>query len=510
MSLRRLTAPEGSLVTACYVVPGLPHVLLAHEKSPAWSSLRKSFDVVRQEIEASDAEMILYFSTQWLSVLGYLFQADPEPEWTLVDHNWHEYGSIHYKFKVDSGFARAYSKEVKGLGHYVREVAYRGFPIDTGTIVAQKLLNPSNRLPAAMASCNMYAEKQETLSIGQAAMRAIEKHGKRVAVVVVSGLSSRFETREIDPAKDAVSSLKDDEWNRKILELFGEGRLEDVSEVAREYSHQANADMGFKGIWWLNGLCGKTNDFIGRVFDYQPIWGTGAALVGLYPKRGIVSNPEWVNDEADLVERLKATTDRTASGAASASRLEAAANELRRRNGLPPRTATASATAIGDPQRLTANGQPQTVSDSQLIATNKAPPPVGPYPHARLEGDFLFLSGCGPRKPGSKEIPGVTLNDKGEVVSYDVEVQTRSVMENIQVILEASGATLADVIDVQAYLTDMKRDFATFNRVYGEYFGSRKDVQGTPIGPCRTTIEVGALPTPIAVELKVVARAPRA
>lgn len=498
--MRKLTAPEGSLITACYVVPGLPHVLLAPEKSPGWSKLRKSFDVVRQEIETSDAEMILYFSTQWLSVLGYLFQADPSPEWTLVDHNWHEYGSIHYKFKVDSGFASAYAKEVKGLGHYVREVNYKGFPIDTGTIVAQKLLNPTNRLPAAMASCNMYAEKQETLSIGQAAMRAIENYGKRVAVVVVSGLSSRFETKEIDPSKDAISSLKDDEWNRKILELFGEGRLEDVSEVAREYSHQANADMGFKGIWWVNGLCGKTNDFEGHIFDYQPIWGTGAGLVGLYPRRAIASNPDWVNDEADLVERLKATTDRSAAGvSASATRLEAAASKLRERNGRPAVSSVAAASA----SVATTVG-----ADTNLIATSKAPPPVGPYPHARREGEFIFLSGVGPRKPGTKDIPGVKLNAKGEVESYDVEIQTRSVMENIQVILEASGASLNDVVDVQAYLTDMKRDFQTFNRVYGEYFGSRKDASGTPIGPCRTTIEVGALPTPIAVEIKAVARVP--
>ena len=125
---------------------------LAPDKSPAWAKLRNSFDQVRREIEASDAEMILYFSSQWLSVLGYLFQADPEPEWTLVDHNWHELGSMKYKFKIDTGFARAYAKEVRSLGHYVREVNYRGFPIDTGSVVAQKLLNPGNRLPAAMAS----------------------------------------------------------------------------------------------------------------------------------------------------------------------------------------------------------------------------------------------------------------------------------------------------------------------------------------------------------------------
>lgn len=495
--IRTLKTWPGSQVTACYVVPGLPHVLLGPEQSLGWSSLRASFDVVRREIEASDAEMILYFSTQWLSVLGYLFQADPSPEWTLVDHNWHELGSIHYKFEIDTGFAKAYAGEVGQLGHYVREVNYRGFPIDTGTIVAQKLLNSSNRLPAAMASCNMYAEKHETHSIGQAAMRAIEKYGKKVAVVVVSGLSSRFETKDIDPRNDRISSQKDDEWNRKVLEIFSEGRLEDVSEVAREYSRQANADMSFKGIWWLNGLCGKTNDFEGRIFDYQAIWGTGAALVGLYPKRPLQSLGDWVSDEADLVERLVQPKAKSSSGSVRKSQGVAASAVASR-----PQDSIAAPASVMLHSR-TSEGV------GERIATAKAPPPVGPYPHARREGEFLFLSGCGPRKPGTNEIPGVTLNGKGEVIDHDVEKQTRSVIENIQVILEAAGATLDDVIDVQAYLTDMKRDFATFNRVYGEYFGQRKDEQGTPIGPCRTTVEVGALPTPIAVELKVVARVPR-
>jgi 2-aminophenol/2-amino-5-chlorophenol 1,6-dioxygenase alpha subunit len=474
-------APPGSLVTACYLVPGLPHVLLAAEKSPSWLSLKASYDLVRKEIEASDAEMILYFSSQWLSVLGYLFQADPEPEWTLVDHNWHEYGSIHYKFKIDTEFAHHYSQEVKALGHYVREVNYRGFPIDTGSIVAQKLINPVNRLPAAMSSCNMYGEKQETLAIGQAAMRAIEKYGKRVAVVVVSGLSFRFETKEIDPAKDRISSSKDDEWNRKVLDIMAEGRLEDVSEIAREYSRQANADMGFKGLWWLNGLCGKTNDFTGRVFDYQPIWGTGAAIVGLYPTRALTSVSERGGDEADLVDRLSVTTSR--AGQAETAHVVHS-------------TGRSSVQSV----------QPVKVLDGALVGSVKAPPPVGPYPHARREGEFIFLSGCGPRKAGSKEIPGVKLNERGEVTSYDIEVQTRSVFENIEFILADVGCSLDDVVDVQAYLTDMKRDFQVFNRIYGEYFGKRKDSSGVPIGPCRTTIEVGALPTPIAVELKVTAR----
>ncbi len=148
--IRKLKTPGGSLVTACYVVPGLPHPLLASEKNAGWKRLRESMDQVRKEIEQSDAEMILYFSTQWLTVLGYLFQADPNPKWTLVDSNWHEFGSMPYEFKVDTKFASLYASEVKEMGHYTREVNYKGFPIDTGTVVAQKLLNPQNRIPAAM------------------------------------------------------------------------------------------------------------------------------------------------------------------------------------------------------------------------------------------------------------------------------------------------------------------------------------------------------------------------
>ncbi|MER3430066.1 MAG: 2-aminomuconate deaminase [Blastocatellia bacterium] len=131
------------------------------------------------------------------------------------------------------------------------------------------------------------------------------------------------------------------------------------------------------------------------------------------------------------------------------------------------------------------------------IESMRAPEPVGPYPHARRVGNLLFLSGIGPRKRGRPDIPGVKLNDAGEVVDYDIEVQCRSVFENIRFILEDAGSEWEKIVDVTVFLTNMKQDFAAFNRVYGEYF--------TKIAPARTTVEVNALPTPIAVELKVIA-----
>lgn len=138
-------------------------------------------------------------------------------------------------------------------------------------------------------------------------------------------------------------------------------------------------------------------------------------------------------------------------------------------------------------------------SKSKEIVSSRAPEPVGAYPHARKVGDLLFLSGVGPRKRNSKEIPGVTLSESGEILSYDIEVQTRSVLENIKTILEDAGLSMKNLVDLQVYLTNMKKDFKLFNKIYSEYF----DVQ---TGPCRTTIEVGSLPTPIAVEIKALAQ----
>jgi 2-aminomuconate deaminase len=134
---------------------------------------------------------------------------------------------------------------------------------------------------------------------------------------------------------------------------------------------------------------------------------------------------------------------------------------------------------------------------SDSIYSDKAPEPVGLYPHARRVGDLLFLSGVGPRKKNSKEIPGVTLDNAGNIISYDIEEQCRSVFENVRLILEASGSRWENLVDVTVFLTNMKNDFQAYNRVYAEFFRDNL--------PCRTTVEVNALPTPIAIELKCIA-----
>src|SRR3569832_113809 len=129
--------------------------------------------------------------------------------------------------------------------------------------------------------------------------------------------------------------------------------------------------------------------------------------------------------------------------------------------------------------------------------SEKAPEPVGAYPHSKRVGNLLFLSGVGPRKRGSKEIPGVTLDENKNITAYDIETQCHSVFENVKNILEASGASWEDLVDVTVYLTNMKKDFPAYNKLWAQYFANNP--------PCRTTVEVTALPTPNAIELKCIA-----
>ena len=141
---------------------------------------------------------------------------------------------------------------------------------------------------------------------------------------------------------------------------------------------------------------------------------------------------------------------------------------------------------------------------SESFESKRAAEPVGAFPHAKRVGNLLFLSGIGPRVRGSKEIPGVTLDSEGKVTSYDIERQCHAVFENVRLVLEDAGAGWKDIVDVTVFLTNMKKDFPIYNKLYAQYFAGPDKPN-----PTRTTVEVTALPTPIAIELKVIA-APKA
>ncbi len=132
-----------------------------------------------------------------------------------------------------------------------------------------------------------------------------------------------------------------------------------------------------------------------------------------------------------------------------------------------------------------------------IIHTDKASTPLGAYPHARKVGNLLFLSGIGPRNPKDNSIPGLELDKDGNILKYDIEAECHSVFANVKAVLEASGSSWEKIIDVTVFLTNMKKDFPIYNKIYADYF--------TSVQACRTTVEVKSLPTPISIELKVIA-----
>jgi reactive intermediate/imine deaminase len=461
-----------------FIVPGLPQPLLVPEQNEGWGRLRAAFEAAREELLACAPDVVLIYSVMWPSIIGHQIQADPAPEWVHVDELFHDLGSIPYRFRMDADFAAAFRDAAEARNLRARTVSYRGFPIDTGSVVALKLLTPNNEIPACIVSSNVYSDRAETIVLGKAAADAAAASGKRVAVVVVTTLSNRLFTDFIDPADDHIHSPKDDEWNRKILEFLEAGRLEDVAQLSREIHRQIRVHkvVNFKPMWWMSAVMGQHNNYQGRVYDYAAIYGTGAAVVSLTPSASSVGDKEYDEEDVEIYggERGVLSGGQEAPAAAAAPRVTPAA---------APAQAAAPAAA------------PAATAAMKFAS---APKPVGAYPHARRVGDLLYLSGIGPRQPGTDEIPGGPIRDAaGSPLEYDVAAQTRAVIENVRLILEAAGSSLDKVVDITAFLVDMDRDFKAYNAVYAEYF--------TAIQATRTTVAVSALPTPIAVEFKVVA-----
>lgn len=473
-------------VVASFVVPVHPHTVLAPDQNAGWRRLRDAYDQAAQTIKDLEADLIIVYSTTWPSIIGHQIQADPKPEWVMVDHDFHDLGSIHYSFNIDQEFAHGWNKANHQRGLQSRCVNYKGFPIDVGSVVALTLLNPDNNIPAVIVSSNMYANRSETTVLAKSCLDMIKAQGRRAVAVTAMSLSNRMFTDFIDPSEDKIHSLKDDEWNRKILEFLEEGRLEDVGQLSRTIHQQIRVQkvVAFKPMWWLSAMNGNRNNLTGKVLAYEPIHGAGGAVVSLDPTPSGAGDKEYDEDDVEhyLGERgVLDTSSADSSPEAStgpATPSSATANPLASPSGQGP--------ALWDPTN--AEGS---------VNTEAAPKPVGAYPHARQVGNMLYLSGVGPRQPGTNAIPGGPIHDvEGQPLDYDVKAQTRAVVANIQRIVEEAGARMDQVVDVTTFLIDMKRDFSGYNEVWAETLGR--------YGPTRTTLAIDALPTPIAVEMKVI------
>tara|TARA_B100001250_G_scaffold354706_1_gene328708 strand:- start:2001 stop:3374 length:1374 start_codon:yes stop_codon:yes gene_type:complete len=447
------------------VVPAHPHPVLCPEKNEGWQKIRDAFDQARKTIEESDADLIIIYSTLWPSVIGHQIQADPNPEWVMVDADFHDLGSIPYSLNIDAEFAHAWNDANKERGLESRTVAYHGFPIDVGSIVALKLLNPDNKIPAVICSSNVYSNRAETTVLAKSCLDVVKAQGKKAVAISIMSLSNRMFTEPIEPHEDRIHSLKDDEWNRKILEFLGEGRLEDVGQLSRTIHEQIRVRkvVAFKPMWWLSAMNGNRNDLTGEVLAYEAIHGAGAAVVILDPESNGTGDKEYDEDDVEYYGGDRGVLDNS---------------EDSENHGVELHEPTTSANSVN---------------------TERAPKPVGSYPHARREGDLIYLSGVGPRQPGDNSIPGGPIKDaEGNPLDYDIKSQTHAVIKNIANILEEAGSSLENVIDVTSFLIDMDRDFKGYNEVWAETLGK--------IGPTRTTLAIRALPTPIAVEMKVIAK----
>lgn len=240
--------------------------------------LRRGMRQAGERIKAFAPDVIVLYSTQWISVLGHSFQTNPHPQGVHVDENWYEWGDLPFDLRVDAALGARAAAIASSSGLATKTVNYEGFPLDTGTLVALRFLDPTSAIPIALVSSNIYAGQEDSRTLGRAMRQAIEESGKRAVVVACTGLSGRFFTEEIDPRTDHISRAEDDAWNRRILDLIAQGGNAEVLTLSSGFAQAAVADMGFKAFAWLMGVLG-TPSTPGKVLAYGPIWGTGAAVV---------------------------------------------------------------------------------------------------------------------------------------------------------------------------------------------------------------------------------------
>ena len=464
---------SGGEIVESFVVPVHPHTVLAPQQNDGWGKLRAAYDKAADIITNSGADLLIIYSTTWPSIIGHQMISDPNPEWVMVDHDFHDLGSINYSFNIDAEFAAMWNTENHSRGLQSRCVNYRGFPIDVGSVVALTLLNPDNKIPAVIVSSNVYADRSETTVLAKSCRDLVKKTGRKAVAITAMSLSNRMFTEHIEAKDDRIHSLKDDEWNRKILEFLKEGRLEDVGQLSRTIQQQIRVQkvVNFKPMWWLSAMNGNRNDLTGEVLAYEAIHGAGCAVVHLNPTSSGFGDKEYDEDEVEVFTGERGVLD----------------------NVVTTDMETTPSPDDNGPELW----DPTNAEGS--VNTDAAPKPVGAYPHARRVGDLLYLSGVGPRQPGTNAIPGGPIHDgDGKSLDYDIKAQTQAVIDNISRILEEAGSSIDNVLDVTSFLIDMDRDFKGYNEVWAETLGK--------VGPTRTTLAIRALPTPIAVEMKVIAK----
>jgi 2-aminophenol/2-amino-5-chlorophenol 1,6-dioxygenase alpha subunit len=268
-------------IVAAFLFPGQPHPMLKPEIAP-WGRLAASARSAAAALDAAQPDSLVIYSTQWIAVLDQLWQTRPHLAGLHVDENWYEWGDLPFDITIDAAFAQACIAGSADIGVRSRPVDFDGFPIDTGTIVAQHFLNAEARRPLVITSNNVYHDWALTERLGGLVRRVADSEGRRVAVIGVGGLSARMYRSPIDPAQDRFADPQDDQANHEILDLLEAGDAAGLREAAARMAAERPVDSGLKHLAFLLGALG--GEFRGaRVHGYEPIYGTGAAIAEFAP-----------------------------------------------------------------------------------------------------------------------------------------------------------------------------------------------------------------------------------
>jgi 2-aminophenol/2-amino-5-chlorophenol 1,6-dioxygenase alpha subunit len=281
MSRKALTLMADGAAIKGFLFPGMPHIYLPRE-SRARAELRKACAAAATSALQTRPDLIVIFSTQWISVLGHMAQARPNPKGLHVDENWYDLGELPYDFRVDLEVTNRMIEHATAAGLQIRPIDFEGFPVDTGTVVALNFFNPDGKIPVVSVSCNIYSGRDEEMKLGKAAHDAIRDLGRRAVVINSSGLSGHYFTTEITDEQDRIVSGDDDAENRRFLDLMKKGDLDAVMDAIPDYARKTGADMQLKGFYWMAGVLG-TSRVTTKVHGYGSIWGSGAAVVEFTP-----------------------------------------------------------------------------------------------------------------------------------------------------------------------------------------------------------------------------------
>ena len=264
-------------LVAAFLVPGSPLHYLRREVAP-WAPFASAHATAAAILAAARPEVLLVYSTQWIAVLDELWQTRPRVHGLHVDENWYEFGDLPFDIQIDTELAQACIAATSAIGVRSKGVDYDGFPIDTGTIVADGFLNPAKQAKLVIAANNLYHEWHQTEQLGALAAAEAARLDRRYAVIGIGGLSGTIFRHEIDLDSDHLACATDDQLNRRLLAELERGDGAAVRAFCADYAGQARADMGMKHLAWILGAMGP--EYRGaKTLAYGPSYGSGAAVV---------------------------------------------------------------------------------------------------------------------------------------------------------------------------------------------------------------------------------------